>query len=78
MSADEPLAPVEAIERAVHDLNNVCATIFGFASLATDDAEPGSALEQYLTEINRAAERCNAVAQRLHELSKAMRGEEGV
>lgn len=72
MSA-ESMPPAEVIDRAVHDLNNVCATIFGFATLAADDAQPGSPLEQYLAEINTAAERCNAVAQRLNQLARVMR-----
>jgi signal transduction histidine kinase len=63
----------DAIDRAVHDLNNVCATIFGFATLAGDGVQPGSALEQYLAEINAAGERANTLSQQLHQLSKEIR-----
>jgi signal transduction histidine kinase len=78
MSLDAPSSTSEAIDRAVHDLNNVCATLFGFATLAADDAEPGSALEGYLAEINKAAERANLVAQRLHQLSKDLRARDAL
>ena len=63
----------EAVSKAGHDLNNVCASILGFTTLAQDLAEPASILAQYLAEIELAAHHAIEVAQRLHDLSAKLR-----
>ena len=62
----------KALRDAVHDLNNLCATIFGFASLA-ENAEPeNTAISAYLTEIRLATEGVAAIAAQLRTLSKEL------
>ena len=61
------------VGRAAHDLNNVCASMLGFTSLAQDLVDTTSPLAQYLKEIELATQNAIAVAQRLHQLSSDLR-----
>ena len=64
-------ASVKTLRDAAHDLNNLCATIFGFASLG-EELEQDSAVAAYLTEIRLAADGVAAIASRLRELSQQL------
>ena len=56
---------------AAHELNNLCATILGFASLG-EELEQNSAVGAYLTEIRLAADGVKVIATRLRELSQQL------
>ena len=64
-------APAKVLRDATHELNNLCATILGFASLG-EELEPHSAVKAYLAEIRLAAEGVAAVARQLRELSQEL------
>ena len=61
--------PAKTLRDAAHDLNNLCATILGFASLAEDLETQNSTIAAYLTEIRVATESVAATAVQLRELS---------
>ena len=61
--------PAKTLRDAAHDLNNLCATILGFASLAEDLESQNSTIAAYLTEIRLATESVAATAVQLRELS---------
>ena len=63
--------PAAALRDAAHELNNLSATILGFASLG-EELAPNSTVGAYLTEIQLASERVAAVARQLRELSQEM------
>jgi signal transduction histidine kinase len=65
------VTPATALRDAAHELNNLCATILGFASLG-EQAGQGSAVGAYLTEIRLAAEGAAAIARQLRELSQKL------
>jgi signal transduction histidine kinase len=75
-SAAPGLTPEEiavAVSRAAHDLDNLCASILGFAALAQESL-PGESPEQlYLAEVQAAAEKTAALAGHLRDLSRALR-----
>ena len=62
-------APAKTLRDAAHDLNNLCATILGFATLAEELESQNSAIAAYLREILLATEGVVATARRLRELS---------
>jgi signal transduction histidine kinase len=62
-------APAKVLREAVHELNNLCATILGFASLG-EELEQTTAVKAYLTEIRLAAEGVAVVARQLRDLSQ--------
>lgn len=64
-------APAKTLREAAHELNNLCATILGFASLG-EELEPNSTVGAYLTEIRLATEGVAAVARQLRELSQEL------
>ena len=64
--------PAKTVREAVHELNNLCSTIIGFASLAADLEPQNSALIAYLGEIRAATEGVAATARQLRELSQEM------
>ena len=64
-------APAKALREAVHELNNLCATILGFASLG-EELEQNSAIKAYLAEIRLATEGVAGVARQLRELSQEL------
>lgn len=61
--------PGKALREAAHELNNLCATILGFAKLAEEMEPENSAITAYLTEICLAAEGVAATARQLRTLS---------
>ena len=68
--ADEVAA---AVSRAAHDLNNLCASILGFAALAQESLPPDAPEQVYLSEVQASAEKTAAVAGHLSDLSRALR-----
>ena len=61
--------PAKTLRDAAHELNNLCATILGFASLAEELESKQSAIAAYLIEIRLATEGVAATASRLRDLS---------
>lgn len=61
----------KALKDAAHELNNLCATILGFASLG-EELEHNSAIKAYLTEIRLATEGVAVVARQLRDLSQEL------
>lgn len=64
-------APAKALREAAHELNNLCATILGFASLG-EELEQNSAVKAYLAEIRLAAEGAAVIARQLREMSQEL------
>ena len=62
--------PATTLREAAHELNNLCSTILGFATLAEEMDLQNSAAVAYLNEIKLATESVAAVARRLRELSE--------
>jgi signal transduction histidine kinase len=62
-----------AVSRAAHDLNNLCASILGFTALTQESLPIESAQQQYLLEVQAAAEKTAALAGHLRDLSRAIR-----
>jgi two-component system, cell cycle sensor histidine kinase and response regulator CckA len=60
---------MEAVGRlaggVAHDFNNLLTAISGFTELATGEAEPGSELAGYLSEIRASAERATVLTRQL-------------
>jgi signal transduction histidine kinase len=61
----------QAVGRAAHDLNNLCASILGFAALTQESLPNDSPLQSYLAEVQTATEKTAALAERLREMSHA-------
>ena len=64
-------APARALRDAAHELNNLCATILGFASLG-EELEPKSGVGAYLAEIRLATDGVAAIARQLRDLSQQL------
>ena len=64
-------APTKVLRDAAHELNNLCATILGFASLG-EELEQNSAVKAYFAEIRLASEGVAVVARQLRELSQEL------
>lgn len=64
-------APARALRDAAHELNNLCATILGFASLG-EELESKSGVGAYLTEIRLATDGVAAIARQLRDLSQQL------
>jgi signal transduction histidine kinase len=64
-------APAATLREAAHELNNLCATILGFASLG-EEIEKNSAVGAYLVEIRLATEDVAEIARQLRELSQTL------
>jgi signal transduction histidine kinase len=64
-------AGAKTLQEAAHELNNLCATILGFASLG-EELEQNSAVAAYLTEIRLATDGVAAIARQLRELSQQL------
>lgn len=60
-----------AVSRAGHDLNNLCASILGFAALTRESLAPSSPLHEYLAEVLASAEKTAALAEHLRGLARA-------
>ena len=61
--------PSSILRDAAHELNNLCSTILGFATLAEEMDRQNSSIAGYLTEIKLSTEGVAAIASRLRELS---------
>jgi signal transduction histidine kinase len=66
------MEPAKTLRDAVHELNNLCSTILGFASLAEGLEPQHSALAAYLAEIRVAAEGVATTARELRALSQEL------
>ena len=62
-------ASAKTLRDAAHELNNLCATILGFATLAEELESQNSTIAAYLSEIRLATEGVAATARQLRELS---------
>ena len=62
--------PETTLREAAHELNNLCSTILGFATLAEETDPQNSATAAYLTEIKLATESVAEIAKRLRALSE--------
>lgn len=60
----------DAVSRAAHDLNNLCASMLGFAALTQESLEPDSPLQAYVVEIQASAEKTAALAEHLRRLAR--------
>ena len=65
-------ASAKTLRDAAHELNNLCSTITGFATLAVESDPQNSAAAAYLTEIKLATEGVSAIARQLRELSQEL------
>jgi signal transduction histidine kinase len=65
------VTPAKTLREAAHELNNLCATILGFASLG-EEVEQNSAVGAYLTEIRLATENVAVIARQLRDLSQRL------
>ena len=64
--------PAKTLREAAHELNNLCSTIIGFATLA-EGMDPRSAeATAYLNEIKQATEGVAAIARQLRDLSEGL------
>ena len=61
--------PSRMLRDAAHELNNLCSTILGFATLAEEMDPQNSAIVAYLREIQLSTESVAEIARRLRELS---------
>ena len=67
----------DAISRTAHDLNNLCASVLGYAVLAEDTIEASSPARPYLSEIRDAAERVAGLTEELRQLARRLRATPG-
>ncbi len=65
--------PADDVAQAAHDLNNLCASILGFAALAAALAQPGTKQGVYLEEIVGSGNKAVALAKRLADLAAELR-----
>ena len=65
-------SPAKALRDAAHELNNLCATIIGFASLAEESDQKNLVITAYLAEIRLSSEAVAAVARQLRTLSEEL------
>ena len=61
--------PAKTLREAAHELNNLCATILGFATLAEELESQNTPIAAYLAEICLATEAVAATAKQLRQLS---------
>jgi signal transduction histidine kinase len=71
LSGHDVVTPANTLRDAAHELNNLCATILGFASLA-EEVDQNSAVGAYLIEIRLAAESVATIARQLRDLSQKL------
>lgn len=65
--------PAMELSRAAHDLNNLCASILGFAALTQESLDPDSPVQHFVGEILSAAQQTADLAHRLRHLSQHLR-----
>ena len=64
--------PAKVLRDAAHELNNLCATIIGFAALAEESDQKNLAVTTYFAEIRLSTEAVAAVARQLRTLSEEL------
>jgi signal transduction histidine kinase len=64
--------PATALREATHELNNLCATIIGFAALAEESDQKNSDIAGYLREIRIATEAVAVIARQLRALAQEL------
>jgi signal transduction histidine kinase len=64
--------PSRMLRDAAHELNNLCSTILGFATLAEEMDPQNSAIVAYLREIKLSTEAVATIARQLRELSQEL------
>lgn len=64
-------AAAKTLRDTAHELNNLCATILGFASLG-EELERSSGVGAYLAEIRLATDGVAAIARQLRDLSEQL------
>jgi signal transduction histidine kinase len=64
--------PSRMLRDAAHELNNLCSTILGFATLAEEMDPQHSAIVAYLREIKLSTESVANIARQLRELSEEL------
>ena len=64
--------PSRMLRDAAHELNNLCSTILGFATLAEEMDPRNSAIAAYLREIQLSTESVAEIARQLRELSQGL------
>ena len=69
--------PSKTLREASHELNNLCSTILGFATLAGETDPHGSATTAYLNEIKLATEGVADIARQLRALSQELAVDRG-
>ena len=62
--------PAITLRDAAHDLNNLCSTILGFATLAEESDAENAVIAAYLKEIRLSTEAIAAIAVQLRMLSQ--------
>ena len=72
MIKTDTMTTVNALRDAAHELNNLCATIIGFATLAEESEQENSTGTAYLREIRLSTEAVAAVAKQLRALSEEL------
>ena len=65
-------SPATALRDAAHELNNLCATIIGFAAVAQESDQKNLVMTAYLAEIRLSTEAVAAVARQLRTLSEEL------
>lgn len=63
-----------AVDKAAHDLNNLCTSMLGFAELTLDTLAPESREHAYLQEIAESGRHAMALAGRLRQIASSLRG----
>jgi signal transduction histidine kinase len=66
-----------SVDRAAHDLNNVCTSLLGFAELAQDALRAGSLEHGYLTEVSDSGRSAIVLASRLRQIAADLRSLRG-
>ena len=64
--------PAITLREAAHELNNLCSTILGFASLAEESDARNGVTTAYLNEIRLSTEAIAAIAVQLRALSQEL------
>ena len=65
-------APAKALREAAHELNNLCATIIGFSTLAEASEQQNSEIAGYLAEIRLSTESVAGIAKQLQALAQEL------
>ena len=64
--------PAKALREAAHELNNLCATIIGFATLAEESDRQHSEIAGYLSEIRLSTDAVAVIARQLRTVAEEL------